>query len=131
MFKRIGLFIATNLAVMVVLSIVVSVLGFLTFLLNPFVTWFRQRGLPRTPAVILVVLIAATALGGVGWLVTAQITSLLQELPKYSQNVKQKVRSFKEATEGSGQLQKMINDLLDISRIEAGLIHLSGLHDPS
>jgi predicted PurR-regulated permease PerM len=85
--------------------------GFLTFLLSPFVTWFRQRGLPRTPAVILVVLIAATALGGVGWLVTVQITSLLQELPKYSQNVKEKVRSFKEATGSSGQLQKMIVDI--------------------
>jgi predicted PurR-regulated permease PerM len=85
--------------------------GFLTFLLSPFVGWFRQRGLGRTPAVILVVLLAATALGGVGWLVTTQITSLLQELPTYSQNVKQKVRSFKEATESSGQLQKMIVDI--------------------
>ena len=89
----------------------VALAGFLTFLLSPFVGWFRQRGLGRTPAVILVVLIAATALGGVGWLVTAQITSLLQELPTYSQNVKQKVRSFKEVTERSGELQKMIVDI--------------------
>ena len=35
----------------------VALAGFLTFLLSPFVTWFRQRGLPRTPAVILVVLV--------------------------------------------------------------------------
>ncbi len=89
----------------------VALAGFLTFLLSPFVGWFRQRGLGRTPAVILVVLLAATALGGVGWLVTAQITSLLQELPTYSQNVRQKVRSVKEATERSGQLQKMIVDI--------------------
>jgi predicted PurR-regulated permease PerM len=85
--------------------------GFLTFLLSPFVGWFRQRGLGRTPAVILVVLMAATALGGMGWLVTAQITNLLQELPRYSQNVQQKVRSFKEATASSGPLQKMIVDI--------------------
>jgi len=89
----------------------VALAGFLTFLLSPVVTWFRQRGLPRTPAVILVVLIAATALGGVGWLVTSQITSLLQELPKYSQNMKEKARSLKEVTERSGQLQKMIVDI--------------------
>jgi predicted PurR-regulated permease PerM len=101
----------------------VALAGFLTFLLSPFVGWFRQRGLGRTPAVILVVLMAAAALGGVGWLVTAQITSLLQELPRYSQNVKQKVRSFKEATESSGQLQKMI---VDINRELVGTSGRSG-----
>jgi predicted PurR-regulated permease PerM len=89
----------------------VALAGFLTFLLSPFVGWFRQRGLGRTPAVILVVLMAASALGGIGWLVTVQITSLLQELPRYSQNVQQKVRSFKEATASSGPLQKMIVDI--------------------
>ena len=89
----------------------VALAGFLTFLLSPFVGWFRQRGLGRTPAVILVVLTAGATLGGVGWLVTAQITSLLRELPRYSQNVKQKVRSFKEATESSGQFRKLIVDI--------------------
>src|SRR5262249_11841238 len=48
----------------------VALAGFLTFLLSPFVGWFRQRGLGRTPAVILVVLMAGAALGGIGWLVT-------------------------------------------------------------
>ena len=61
----------------------VALAGFLTFLLSPLVNRLRQRGLPRTPSVIVVVLLAATVLGGVGWLVTDQISSLLRELPKY------------------------------------------------
>ena len=89
----------------------VALAAFLTFLLSPLVNRLRQRGLPRTPSVIVVVLLAATALGGVGWLVTDQISSLLQELPKYRQTVKDKVRTLKQVTEGSGQLQEMIADI--------------------
>ncbi|MGP0062525.1 MAG: AI-2E family transporter [Isosphaeraceae bacterium] len=85
--------------------------GFLTFLLSPFVTWFRQQGLPRTPAVILVVLCAATALGGVGWLVTEQISSLLQELPKYRHNIQDKVQSVKKATGNLNEIQKIVSEI--------------------
>ena len=48
-------------------------------------------------------------LGGVGWLVTAQITSLLRELPKYRETVREKVEAVKQATEGTGRLQEMID----------------------
>jgi predicted PurR-regulated permease PerM len=89
----------------------VALAGFLTFLLSPFVTWFRQRGLPRTPAVILVVLCAATALGGVGWLVTDQIGSLLRELPKYRHNIQDKVQSFKQATGNLNEIQKIVSEI--------------------
>ena len=81
----------------------VALAGFLTFLLSPLVNRLRQHGLPRTPSVIVVVLLAATALGGVGWLVTDQISSLLQELPKYRQTVKDKVRTVKQATGRHGR----------------------------
>jgi predicted PurR-regulated permease PerM len=89
----------------------VALAAFLTFLLTPFVAWFRQRGLGGTPAVIVVVFSAAVVLGGIGWLVTVQITTLLRELPRYTQNVKEKVRSFKEAAEKSGPLKKMVADI--------------------
>ena len=89
----------------------VALAGFLTFLLSPFVTWFRQRGLPRTPAVILVVLCAATALGGVGWLVTEQISSLLRELPRYRHNIHDKVQSFKQATGNLNEIQKIVSEI--------------------
>ena len=89
----------------------VALAGFLTFLLSPFVTWFRQRGVPRTPAVILVVLCAATALGGVGWLVTEQISSLLRELPRYRHTIHDKVQSFKQATGKFQEIQKIVADI--------------------
>ena len=96
----------------------VALAGFLTFLLSPFVTWFRQRGLPRTPAVILVVLCAATALGGVGWLVTDQISSLLRELPKYTA---QHPRQGPVLQAGRGELERDPEDRLgDQSGVRAG-----------
>src|SRR5262249_36999168 len=74
----------------------VALAGFLTFLLSPLVNRLRQLGLPRTPSVIVTVLFSAALLGGVGWVVTDQISSLLQELPKYRQTVKEKVRTIKQ-----------------------------------
>ena len=89
----------------------VALAAFLTFLLSPLVNRLRQRGLPRTPSVIVAVLMAATVLGGVGWLVTDQISSLLRELPKYRETVKDKVRTLKEVAGGSSHLQEMITDI--------------------
>jgi predicted PurR-regulated permease PerM len=98
----------------------VALAAFLTFLLSPFVSWLRQRGLPRTPAVILVVLCAATAFGGVGWLVTEQISSLLRELPKYRHNIQDKVQSFKKATGNLSELQKIVAEVNQLPAKKAG-----------
>ena len=89
----------------------VALAAFLTFLLSPLVNRLRQRGLPRTPSVIVAVLMAAAVLGGVGWLVTAQITSLLRELPKYRETVREKVEAVKQATAGTGGLGEMIEEI--------------------
>jgi predicted PurR-regulated permease PerM len=89
----------------------VALAAFLTFLLSPFVSWFRQRGLPRTPAVVLVVLCAGIVLGGVGWLVTEQISSLLRELPKYRHNIQDKVHSFKQATGNLSEIRKIVAEV--------------------
>ncbi len=43
----------------------------LSFLLNPVVSVLQGRGLRRTPAVILVVLLMFSLLGGIGWTITA------------------------------------------------------------
>lgn len=89
----------------------VALAAFLTFVLSPVVTWLRQRGLGRTPAVIITVCLSAFALGTAGWLVTSQISSLLRELPKYSQNVTEKAKALKKVAASSNQLTKMIVDL--------------------
>jgi predicted PurR-regulated permease PerM len=89
----------------------VALAVFLTFLLNPFVTRLRQWGLGRTPAVILIVCVAAAGLGIGGWVVTVQISGLLRELPRHTENIKGKVRSLKSLAGGSSRLSKMIHEI--------------------
>lgn len=91
----------------------VALAVFLTFLLAPLVAVLQRRGLRRLPAVILVVMLAAAVLGGVVWLVTAQVTSLAGEVPKYTENIKGKVRSLRHLGQSSvtGNLEKMIQDI--------------------
>ncbi len=85
--------------------------AFLTFVLSPLVSSLRRLGIGRTPAVIATVFLAAVGLGLVGWLVTTQISGLLDELPSYSKNVTKKVKALKAMTVGSGRLGKMIAEI--------------------
>lgn len=86
---------------------------FLTFLLAPLITVLQRYGLRRLPAVLLVVMLAAAVLGGGAWLVTAQVTSLAGEVPKYTENIKGKVKSLRHLARGSvtGGLEKMIQEI--------------------
>lgn len=84
---------------------------FLTFLLNPVVARLRLWGVGRTPAVILTVLTAAFVLGSAGWVVTAQISSLLRELPEHTTTVKAKVKSLKKYFGGSGRVTRMFEEI--------------------
>jgi predicted PurR-regulated permease PerM len=86
---------------------------FLTFLLSPLVLVLQRRGLGRIPSVVLVVALAALALGIVGWVVTREMTSLIAELPRYTENVKAKVRAFREMGKGSGtgKLEDMVREV--------------------
>ena len=95
----------------VVIPIVLAVL--LTFILGPIVTALGRRGLGRTPAAVFVVLITALVVGGTLWLFTAQVTSLVGELPKYSANIKEKARSLRRFADNSAtqSLERMIVDI--------------------
>ena len=89
----------------------VALAVFLTFLLNPFVSRLRSLGFRRTPAVILTVCSAALVLGLSGWIVTAQISSFLRELPEHTETVKAKVKSLKKLAGGSGRIAQMIEEI--------------------
>ncbi|HTK73677.1 MAG TPA: AI-2E family transporter [Gemmataceae bacterium] len=69
---------------------------FLTFLLSPPVTALQRRGLGRTPAVVVVVLTTALVLGGVGWLVTSQVSNLVGSLPQYSDVIRRKANQIRD-----------------------------------
>ena len=91
----------------------VSLAVFLTFLLAPLVSFLQWRHVGRGPSVVLVVLLAVLVLGGVVWLVTIEVTSLAGELPTYTKNIRQKIRSLREMGQGSAMehLDKMIQDI--------------------
>ena len=59
----------------------------------------------------MTVCVAAFALGMVGWVVTAQISGLLRELPKYSENIKAKAKSLKQVAASSNRLTRMFVDI--------------------
>src|SRR6266545_4643352 len=73
----------------------------LTFLLNPIANALQRRGLRRTPSVILVVLLLFSGLGGIGWAITAEMTTLAAELPHYEDNIRQKIADIRSAGQGS------------------------------
>jgi predicted PurR-regulated permease PerM len=67
-----------------------------TFLLNPVVSVLHSRGLPRTPAVLVVVVLVFSLVGGVIWTVTRQLSMLAYELPSYQENLKQKIGDLRD-----------------------------------
>ena len=91
----------------------VALAVFLTFLLAPLVTALQQHGMRRLLAVILVVHLAGALLGGGIWLITTQVSSLAGEVPKYTENIKDKVKSLRHLGQGSvtNGLEKMIQDI--------------------
>src|SRR6266576_1810564 len=65
------------------------------FLLAPLVTRLERWKLGRVPAVVTVVLAAAAVVVLLGWVVTAQVLSLADQLPQYQGEIVQKVERVK------------------------------------
>jgi predicted PurR-regulated permease PerM len=94
-----------------VVFIPVALAVFLAFLMNPLVRIVERRGLGRIPAVIVVVFLAALALGGLGLLIGGEVAGLTARLPDYTANVREKIKSLRELGAGSERLGKMIEDV--------------------
>jgi predicted PurR-regulated permease PerM len=88
----------------VLIPIALSIM--LTFVLSPVVTASERIGLGRLPSVILIVVLTFSLLAGIGWVVTLQLSSLGNELPKYTVNIKQKIADVRGAGKG-GVLEKV------------------------
>jgi predicted PurR-regulated permease PerM len=92
----------------------VAVATLLAFLLSPVVTALQRRGVRNTISVFLVVAMAVSALGGVGWIITAQVQNLASELPLYRENIKQKVADLRQAGRGTviERFQRLLDEVL-------------------
>jgi predicted PurR-regulated permease PerM len=77
-----------------------------TFLLAPVVTSLQRRGLPRGPSVVLVVAAAVVVFAVIGWVVIWQATGLVDELPKYEENLGEKIATLRSLSKG-GMIEKI------------------------
>lgn len=86
---------------------------YLTFLLSPLVNALQRYRLGRIPSVLMAVVLVALVIGGIGWAVTSQVTSLLQGLPKYTDNIKAKIETLRAASHGSawGKIDQMVREI--------------------
>ncbi len=86
---------------------------FLAFLLAPLVTALQRWHLGRRLSVVVVVLLASLALGGVVWLVKVELASLAHELPTYTENIRDKVKDLRRMGHGDDmeRLGKLSQDI--------------------
>ncbi|GEP02933.1 AI-2E family transporter [Methylobacterium oxalidis] len=86
----------------------------LSFVLVPAVRALRRIGLPRVPAVLLVVTVAFGALVGVGLLIANEGAQLASDLPRYQITMREKISSLRGATESQGTLSRFIDMVQDL-----------------
>jgi predicted PurR-regulated permease PerM len=106
---------ALYLAKEILLPLALAIL--LSFLLTPVANRLERWGVPRVPAVILVVALSFTPLAVLGWIVTHQIVGLSHTLPQYrasiTRNVVAKVRSI---MPDSGTVTTVSETIEDVSK---------------
>jgi len=74
----------------------------LTFMLAPVVSRLERWHVPRALAVIAVVLLGLALVLGLGAVVVMQVANLGDELPKYRENIKEKIGDIRGFGHGSG-----------------------------
>jgi predicted PurR-regulated permease PerM len=89
----------------------------LSFVLAPAVRLLRHAGLPKTPSVVVVAVFAFAIIFGVGALITQQVGSLIQEIPRYQLTLTDKVKILKNVAVGSGgAIERASETLKDIQK---------------
>ncbi len=96
----------------ILIPIVLAIL--LSFLLSPLVRVLQKMKIPKSPAIVGVVLVAFALLFGVAAVVATTLTNLAGDLPQYESNLREKARSLKFATSGGNTIEKAANVLKDL-----------------
>jgi predicted PurR-regulated permease PerM len=86
----------------------------LTFLLAPVVGFLERRRLGRVVPVLAVVVLMFVVLGGITWAMVLQFVSLSGELPRYRDNLKQKIADVRGAGKG-GVLEQVQSAAKDVT----------------
>jgi predicted PurR-regulated permease PerM len=86
----------------------------LALILTPAVAWLQRRGLGRVPAVALVMTVTIAAAGGIGWVIFNQLVGVANELPKYQQNIHNKLKAMR--TPGKGALGRATASVKELGK---------------
>jgi len=73
----------------------------LAFLLAPVVSRLERLGTPRVLSIALVLLLLLGAIGGIAYVVGGQVASLVEDLPKYQENMREKFGRLKPSDEST------------------------------
>ncbi|MGC2548600.1 MAG: AI-2E family transporter [Silvibacterium sp.] len=84
----------------------------LSFLLTPAVTQVERLRVRRAPAVLMVMVMALLLAGVVGWIVARQVIGVVNDLPKYRDNIQGKLDSLHVPT--TGPLSHTVNSIREI-----------------
>jgi predicted PurR-regulated permease PerM len=87
----------------------------LSFALAPLVRILQGWRVPRTFAVIFVVLAAFAAIFSLGALMVSQVDQLASDLPRYQSTLREKIQSLRGAAAGTGTLERASQVLQDLS----------------
>ena len=78
----------------------------LSFVLWPLITALRKAHVGRATSVLMAVVLTIAGLVALGAVMAVQVTDLASELPRYEQNLRDKVRALKGASMPSGAMEK-------------------------
>ena len=85
-----------------------SIALLVTFTLSPLVSALRNRGVPLTVSVLVVVTLTFLLIGALGLIVVSQLGLLAQGLPTFQANIMQKLTDLQAASGGGGVLSRLI-----------------------
>jgi predicted PurR-regulated permease PerM len=93
----------------------------LTVLLAPIVDFLERRRLGRVAPVLVVVVLMFIVLGGITWAIALQFVSLSSEIPRYRDNLTQKIADVRGAGHGGvlEQVQSAAKDVTEEIQKEA------------
>jgi predicted PurR-regulated permease PerM len=84
----------------------------ISFVLSPPVT-FLQRWIGRIAAVLVVALLVFTILGLASWGAATQVSHLAEDLPRYRENIRQKISDIRGVSRGGSveQVQETVKEI--------------------
>jgi len=82
------------------------------FLLSPAVKRLESWYIPRIAAIVLVMIAACGAVGGLGWVVTDQLVQIINDLPEYRENIDHKMAAIR----APGSLTKLAKNVQDLGK---------------